>query len=330
MPIVVGAGSVGLALGARLARAGEAVVFLTRRASAARALAADGVVVEDPETGATWSRPARATTDPAEIAAGEAAPTLLLTVRADETDRVGRELARVLPGATAVSVQNGVDNDALLAARFGRVLGIVWRHRVTVVAESRVLLPEGGRWIVGAHADSGGPDVEQLARQGRAAGFDVGVTADLASDRWLKLCVNLLSGPNALVRRDEHAGAPFAALKRSLLEEARDVLAAAGIRVRSCDGRDRSLAEEIAACGRDGPAQAMARASPLRNSVWTAARRGAPLEPVLYHRRVIGLAERHALDVPVNRAVLRAMLRVERQRLGPESLSVADLLDARE
>jgi hypothetical protein len=102
-----------------------------------------------------------------------------------------------------------------------------------------------GRLILGAHPRGAGPDVEALAQVLRAAGYDVGISQQIGEDRWLKLCVNLMSPPNALIRREDHTTRAFVEIKARLLEEARAVLAAAGIEARSGDGRDRSLAEEI-------------------------------------------------------------------------------------
>ncbi|MDX1648444.1 MAG: 2-dehydropantoate 2-reductase N-terminal domain-containing protein, partial [Myxococcota bacterium] len=60
--VVVGAGSVGLTLAARLRRAGLPVRVATRRAEAARALAG-GLVAEDPATGATQRLDVEATAE---------------------------------------------------------------------------------------------------------------------------------------------------------------------------------------------------------------------------------------------------------------------------
>ena len=51
MLVVYGAGSVGLVLGARLARAGERVLFVTRRREVAERIQSEGVRLEDPASG---------------------------------------------------------------------------------------------------------------------------------------------------------------------------------------------------------------------------------------------------------------------------------------
>jgi 2-dehydropantoate 2-reductase len=249
-----------------------------------------------------------------------------LCVRRPDTEALANALAAASPAALPVNVQNGVDGDAILARRFPRVLGAVIRLPCTRVAPNRVRTLGAGRLIVGAHPAGGGADAEQAAAAARAAGFDAAVSPRIAEDRWLKLCVNLLSTPNALVRPGEHETRAFVEGKARLLEEARAVLAAAGIAARSCDGRDRSLDEEIA-WQRGALARGdAARKLPLYNSVWQALRHGLPLETDDYHRRIVALGERHRIATTVNARVLAALLRARAEGLGPESLGAQELL----
>jgi len=168
--------------------------------------------------------------------------------------------------------------------------------------------------------------VEALAGALRAAGYDVGISQRIEQDRWLKLCVNLMSAPNALIRRDDHCTRSFVELKARLLEEARAVLAAAGIEARSCDGRDRSLAEEISYQRRALELGANARPLPLYNQVWSALRHGGPLEADDYHRRILALAAAHQVSAPLNARVLETLERCAREASGPESVRVSEIL----
>jgi 2-dehydropantoate 2-reductase len=165
-----------------------------------------------------------------------------------------------------------------------------------------------------------------LARCLRRAGFEVGESRHIQRDLWLKLCVNLMSAPNALVRREDHESAEFVAIKVRLLEEARDALAAAGIDARPCDGGDRSLPEEIAHQRGALERGDSARPLPLYNQVWASLRHGLPLEADGYHRRVIDLGARAGLRLPANERVLRALLAASRDGRGPERCRAADLL----
>ncbi len=326
MITVLGAGAVGLLLGGRLARAGREVLFVTRRAEVARQIQRDGVELEDPASG-TCSRVPGVALD----CGGASAPPIgrgpvLVCVRGPDTEAAARWLAGAAPGATVVSVQNDVDNEAKLARHFGRVLGVAFRQTCTRVEPNRVRASGGGRLAIGAHPEGSGPDVERLAADLRAAGYDVGVSPRIVEDKWLKLCVNLMSAPNALVRRDDHNGWQFVELKARLLEEASATLEAAGIAASSCDGRDRSLPEEIAYQRESLQLGTRARRLPIYNQVWSALRRGGTLEADAYHRRILDLAARHAVAAPANARVLTALERAAREGLGPECVSASELL----
>jgi 2-dehydropantoate 2-reductase len=255
----------------------------TRRAEDAAQLERDGIAVEEPATGAVWKARVFAHAGPP-IAETD---RVFACVRVPQTEAAAIAIAATSPDARIVNVQNGVDGDAIFAPRFASVVGAVIRQGCTRVATNRVRAIAPGRIAVGRVPSGTDADVEEVAALLRDAGYDVGVSACIADDRWLKLCINLMSTPNALVRPAEHEKPAFALGKARLLEEARDVLRAAGIAARSCDGRDASLDEEIARLrsGRSGGARRM----PIYNSLWQALRRGAPLEADAFHRIVIEL-----------------------------------------
>ena len=318
MITVIGAGSVGLALAARLARGGAAVLVIARSEAAARSIRERGIELEDPATGAVVRARVEAR---AELPAGECG-FALLCVRTPDTDAASAALALASPAAKLVNVQNGVEGDAIAARHFERVLGAVYRQPCMRVEPHRVRALGSGRIAIGAHPEGAGADVLEIAAALRAAGYDVGVSPRIGEDRWLKLCVNLMSAPNALVRRSEHATRSFTGGKARLLEEARDALAAAGIAARSCDGRDRSLDAEIAFQRGALERGEAARALPVFNSAWMGLSRGAPLEVDAHHRAIVELGARHRIATPTNARVLAAIERAARERLGPECFGV--------
>jgi 2-dehydropantoate 2-reductase len=321
MITVFGAGAIGLTLAARLSRAGHAVRVCTRRAEDSRVLERGGIAVEEPATGAAWRAPVSAHAGPP---IGER-DWLFVCVRGPQTAAAAAAIAATSPEARVVNVQNGVDGDAVCAERFARVIGAVIRQGCTRVAADSVRAVAGGRIAVGLHPGGADAELAALADLLRGAAYDVGVSERIGADRWLKLCVNLMSTPNALVRPDEHDTAAFGAGKARLLEEARDVLRAAGIAARSCDGRDPSLDDEIerqrSAFARGVPARRL----PIYNSLWQALRRGSPLEADGYHARIIALGRRHGVATPTNERALAAVERVVAEALGPESLGTAEV-----
>jgi 2-dehydropantoate 2-reductase len=322
--VVYGAGAVGLAVSAGLSSAGIDVLVVARRGEVARRIASHGIEVRDPSSGQLGrARPA---------AAGLAAlrtvgdAPVLLGMRRGDLDPALRDLAQAAPGALAVTLQNDVDCEERAARLFPRVIGVVVRKTATRTAPNAVTAFAGGRLVLGPHPSGRTPESAALAEVLRSAGYDVGESERIAEDKWLKLAVNLMSGPNALVRRDDHATAEFVGIKVRLLEEARAIFDAAGIVAHSCDGRDRSLVEEIAYHRASLARGTSARSLPLYNQVWQALRHGGSLEADGYHRRVLALAETHGLAAPQNRRVLEALLDARRHARGPESLAAADLL----
>jgi 2-dehydropantoate 2-reductase len=325
---IYGAGAVGLVVGARLARAGENVLFVTRRPEVAQRIEREGVRFEDPGSGEAFVARARATVGAAAARGFVGEDPVLFCMRASQTEEAAAALAAVAPRATAVSLQNDLDNEPTLARFFPRVTGAPLRQTCTRTTDNTAAALGGGRIVLGAHPEGCRPDVEELASRLRAAGYDVGVSRRLCEDRWLKLCINLMSAPNALIRRSDHRTRAFVELKARLLEEARGALAAAGISARSCDGRDRSLDEEIAWQRASLESGTSARELPIFNQVWSALRHGGPVEADGYHRRLLGLAAHHGLPAPANARVLDVLERCQRERRGPECVGAGDLLGA--
>jgi 2-dehydropantoate 2-reductase len=321
---VVGAGSLGLALAARLARAGARVQLLTRRPEAACLLAQRGLTVEDPASGALTGFAVAASSEPALIDCS-AGPFFLCT-RVDAVAELARAFAGRIPAL--VTFQNDVMSEEVAARFVPRVIGGVWRETVTRLADDRVRcqLDRPGRAIVGLHPEGCNAGVEAVAALLRSAGVDVSVSASIGSDKWLKLCVNLMSTPNALVRRPDHSTAEFVEVKVRLLEEARSVLAAAGIDITPCDGRDRTLDAEIQFQREALARGTSARSIPLYNQVWTSLRFATPLEADAYHERILALASTHGVPAPVNALVLARLLEAARRSLGPECFTARELL----
>jgi ketopantoate reductase len=326
MHTVLGAGSVGLALAAQLAAAGRPVLLVARRPEAVAALRS-GLLAEDPIAGGERRLRVAAALGVAEAATQIGDGPVFVCTREPDVLGAGRELARHAPGCLAVAVQNELDGGEHLARSLPRVLAAVWRQTATRAGDAQVRFHGAARVILGAEPGCDtAADAAALARELGEAGLDAACSSRIRDDQWLKLCVNLMSAPNALVRREDHAGAAFVELKARLLEEARAALAAAGIRAASCDGRDRSLDEEIRFQRASLAAGVSARRAPLYNHVWTGLRERRPLEAEGYHRRVLALAARAGLPAAANERVLAAVERAVREGLGPECYGAAELL----
>jgi 2-dehydropantoate 2-reductase len=324
---IIGVGAVGLVMGARLARAGHDPLLVTRRPEQARRIEQEGVRVEDPTSGRSWSATVRAAAGLEEAAPALQGRTAILCLRTAQLGEAAHPLARLAPGITVANAQNGMGGDALLASLFPAVIGVVVRLTSTRLHDAAVRVTGAGRLVLGAHPAGAGPEVESLAEMLRSAGYEVGVSQHIAEDRWLKLCINLMSAPNALIRREDHTTRAFVEIKARLLEEARAILAVAGIDARSCDRRDRSLDEEIDHQRASLAAGTSARRLPIYNQVWQALSRGGALEADGYHQRILELARTHAQPAPLNQRVLEVLEDCVRRSAGPESVRASEILE---
>lgn len=319
---VWGPGSVGLVLGARLARAGEHVQFVGRDPEAVRRIADDGVHFEDLANGEMFRVRADAVTAEQATRDPLAAAPVLLCVRKAQAEIAAAALRRAAPDSFVVCVQNGVGGERLLHSSHPGAIGAVYRQTCTRREPNAAVSVGAGRIVLGG-APRG--DVAALAAVLRTAGYDVGQSKDLERDQWLKLSVNLMSAPNALIRRDDHTEPAFVDIKVALLEEARAVLDAADICAESCDGRDRSLDAEIE-FQRDALMRGVsARPLPLYNQVWSALTHGGPVEADGYHRTIIELAHLHGVATPMNDAVLQALDRAVREDRGAECWAAREI-----
>ncbi len=104
------------------------------------------------------------------------------------------------------------------------------------------------------------------------------------------------------------------------------MLAANRIVARSCDGRDRSLDEEIRHQRESLARGTSARRLPLYNQVWSSLRSEAPLEADGYHQRILELAAARGIEAPANARVLKKLVEAKSSRLGPECFSATELL----
>lgn len=189
---VFGAGSIGCYVGGRLLAARAAEVVFVGRARLRDELVRTGLAVQDFDGPRAVVEPARVRfeTDAGALAGCE---VVLCCVKSQHTEEAGRALAAVLaPGATVVSLQNGVRNPATLRAALPRhaVLASIVTWNVVAVdgtyrrATSGPLIIETPR--------------EALATALTAAGVPLEVHADLVPEQWTKLIVNLNNAISAL------------------------------------------------------------------------------------------------------------------------------------
>ncbi|HEV7440014.1 MAG TPA: 2-dehydropantoate 2-reductase [Methylobacterium sp.] len=178
---VMGAGSVGCYFGALLARAGTPVTLIGRPHHV-EAVNARGLLLEI--AAAREFIPVRATSAASGVAGAD---IVLFCVKSQDTDATGRAMAPYLsPGATILSLQNGVDNADRLEAVLGRPVLPVAVYVATEMTGPGAVRHHGrGELVIGA-----GPSSAGIAALFGAAGIPTTVSADAGAALWGKLIVN--------------------------------------------------------------------------------------------------------------------------------------------
>jgi 2-dehydropantoate 2-reductase len=184
---IFGAGAVGGYLGARLASGGTSVAFIARGEQLS-AMRNQGLLVES-VLGDVRLPPARYDVE-ADAAAVGPCDVVVFAVKSYDTVSAAGELRPLLQGDTAVvSLQNGIDNEELIANAIGQdhVLGgaaylFVHRPRPGVVRHT------GGpaRFVLGELDGRVSPRLEAFNTACRGAGLNSLVATDIHVELWTK------------------------------------------------------------------------------------------------------------------------------------------------
>lgn len=203
--LMLGAGGIGGYYAARLARAGHQVV-LTARGEHLSALQADGLFVDYEGDVFHCLLPACDHTELIRQYAPGDFDLIVVALKSTATEAVMAELSDWLKRGTApvLSLQNGVDNEPLIASTVGehRVLGglavrigghITSPGRVSVEGEAQVVM---GTWPEQPTDDPRAEGVHRLAAAFTQAGIPTRVSDRIRQELWRKLVIN--NGVNPL------------------------------------------------------------------------------------------------------------------------------------
>jgi len=284
---VVGGGAVGGFLAAKLAAAGHDVTLCVRTPIPA-------LVVES--AGETIAPPITIATDPARI---ESVPWVFLATKAQDTAAAAPWLRRLAGAGTHVVVaQNGIEHRERVAAHVGgaTVIPSVVFISGERTAPGRIVHRMGQRLQVPAGAPG-----ETLAALCAGSGVEIKLEPDFVTEAWRKLLVNITSNPLTaltLRRMGVFREPGLLPLARALMAEGVAVGKAEGARLdpgdveRTLDGF-RSMSEAA------GTSMLYDRLA------------GAPMEHEFLTGAMVRAAERHGIDVPMNRAMLALMRALE-------------------
>jgi 2-dehydropantoate 2-reductase len=327
--VITGAGSVGCYLGGCLAAAGRDVSLLMREKLAA-AISKSGLRVSDLDgSSKTISSSSLAVfTDPAE--ALKDADVVLLTVKCRNTEEMAELIAQHAPkDAAVVSLQNGVDNVAIIEKALGQrrsgIVGGMIPFNVVQTMQEREApsfhRASGGTIQIGA-------GIEGLRDMLDVDGTRVAEHADIRAVLWAKLLINLNNALNAL------SGLPLATelgdrrwrlLLVAQIREGLAALRAAGIEAGRLEGMPPRLIA-FALRLRDPlfrlAARGMLAVDPqARSSMWEDLRARRPTEIDYIQGKIVRLAERHGVPASLNRRVMQLVKEAERMGQGSPGLS---------
>lgn len=216
---VFGAGAVGGYFGARLAQAGEEVIFIARGGHL-EAIRQNGLFVESP-LGDFHIHPAQATDRPEEVGPVD---VVLVGVKAWQVPEVAPKMGPLLgPETFIIPLENGVEAADQLAAVWGRerVLGGLCRIISTVAAPGRIRHGGMEPYVAFGELDNRpSPRAERLRAAFERAGVRAEIPSDISVALWEKfLFIAPFAGLGAVTR------APVGVLRsvpqlRRMLEDA--------------------------------------------------------------------------------------------------------------
>jgi 2-dehydropantoate 2-reductase len=185
--LVMGAGAIGAYYGARLQQAGEQVI-LGARGENLRVLRDRGVEFKSYQ--GDFSLAVTATADPREFAPYD---LILFCVKSYDTAAAAGALEGCLsPDGVILTLQNGIENERILAEHFGKtaVMGGNARVGAELVAHGSIVHRTGGLIEFGELDGRDTERAQRLAETFRRAGILGSLTMELSTIRWEKLLWN--------------------------------------------------------------------------------------------------------------------------------------------
>jgi 2-dehydropantoate 2-reductase len=310
---VIGAGAVGSVVGGLLAKAGEDVTLVGRRAHV-DAVNRNGLRI-DGALGALQVR----------VRAAERLdfkPSLvLLTTKTQGVAAAARELRPNVGGVPIVTMQNGVRSDELLADVLGQddILSCVVLFGATFLEPGRVTYSPQGALVLGVPF---GP-IDGRART-TAAILDMAVptqlSANIAGAHWTKLIINennALPAVTGLSIQDVNRRTVLNRLSILLMREAMATIAAAGIKLASLPGLPATALRTMLRLPMPVASRLLRLLSrslgktPALGSTLQSVRRGERTEIDYLNGEVVALGRRAGRPTPYNAAVVDLVHQVE-------------------
>lgn len=298
---IIGAGAMGGMFGARFAQAGADVVLVDRDAEHVRAIATDGLAVE--ENGLQHWHRLPAFTDPAGI---EPVDLALVMVDSNATRAAAETAAGLLgPDGTAVTLQNGIGNVETLVEVLGaeRVMAGPTMNSAARTGPGRIAHTYLGKTVIGELDGRTTVRLTAFADLLRRAELPVEITDNVQGHIWQKFILNAAINPVAAITRlhpGEIAERPSAvALVNRILDEVLAVVAAEEIDLPDPDTRHTILTHIV---GRQN-----------KPSMLQHVEQGRRTEIDALNGALLGYAAKHGVQCPVNETIVQLVKAIEGQ-----------------
>jgi 2-dehydropantoate 2-reductase len=305
--LILGAGALGSLLGALLQDAGHEPLLIGRPGHV-RAVALDGLRL----TGGAYGPPRRVPLRAATQAPSDFTPELIiLAVKTQDVVPALRENVRALGDAPIVALQNGLAQDALVAAAVGeaRAVAAVAVLDAEYVEDGHVDCARRGTLVVGAPFAAGAAAAES-ARGILVDALRVKPTANVAGARWTKLLVNLSNAIPAITGLSYQDASRHEGLARAnvrMIREALAVVDAERVRLASLPWTSPlllraagSLPEPIAARLYAARVRRVLGTTLGHGSTWQSVQRGRPTEIAWLNGEVARRGALTGVATPVN------------------------------
>jgi 2-dehydropantoate 2-reductase len=290
---ILGAGAMGSIFGAQFAESGVDTLLIDVSKPIVETFNSDGVLIR----GKDGERRARvkATTDPA----GEApADVIIVFVKAWATDDAMKLAAPLIGEKTQfVSLQNGWGNGDQIARHVPaeRVhLGVTY-HSANVGEGGVINHTATGKSYIGPLQPASAPAAESIAQAFSEAGVETVAEADIAPRIWRKLMLNLAANPVAALT----GLYSIELLRQPDVEKLMAGLAREAVEVANAEGQAFDADETIAYVQKSLRSAGRSVAS-MRQDVNV----GRRTEIDVITGAIVRAADKHGIDVPLNRALL--------------------------
>ncbi|WP_456437314.1 ketopantoate reductase family protein [Desulfurobacterium sp.] len=303
---VIGVGGVGGFYGGMLANGGKAVVFIGK-SHHVKVFKSKGLTVESFKHGKFTVRESDRVVFSDSFDALKDVDVVLLCVKSYDTEEIARKLSEIDGKFAVVSVQNGIENEEILAKYLGsdRVIGATafigaYVKEPGVVVHEAAGLLEIGEVVTTTVTDR----IRRIAEDMAETGIEIRILRDINYTLWKKLMWNVAFNPYSVVTRAtvgemlEHPET-FKVLER-LMEECMEVAKAWGVELK------KETMEKYLKSSPDLMA--------YKTSMLLDFERGKPLEIEGITGALIRKAKKKGIDVPCNHCVYATVLLLDEKR----------------